>query len=620
MDQNIAAPYTALKARLARGWNTWNTRSVLSHVLLPEGVALNLGVKDYASRGYLKEALIGRKDNNLEQIHPGIRTYDGAYTELRLRWQDIDLTVQSATDGEDLLLLVTPHSQHRKTPNLVVEPGILWNYPGSLTREGDTLVFNTPTAVIKAYGTHPRVDEPHVPVQTGYLVMALDAPVGVCTGRRRSVPEIQETLNCHKAVHEAYIATFGELADVYAAMQTCMAWDTIYEPEQERVISPVSRLWNINWGGFVLFDWDTYFAAYIAGLDNRDLAYANAIEITREITERGFIPNFGTVNDIKSRDRSQPPVGSLVVRELYRKYEDVWFLEQVFEDLLTWNRWWSVNRVCNGLLCWGSDPYVPLADAHFEVNSVGDWQGAAFESGLDNSPMYDDVPFNKQTHLMELADVGLNGMYVMDCLALADIAGVLGRHAEAQELRERAKEFQIGLRALWNEESDMFLNLRTDSGEYSHRLSPTNFYALLAKGAAQDQAEKMIAKHFYNPEEFWGAWILPSIARDDPAYGDQSYWRGRIWAPMNLLVYLGLRNYDLPQAQADLVGKSIKLLLKEWRENGHVHENYNADTGEGCDKLNSDRFYHWGGLLGLIAFIEAGYMGKPEEALKTQSL
>ena len=35
-------PYEALQKRLAQGWNTWNTRSVLSHVLLPEGFALNL--------------------------------------------------------------------------------------------------------------------------------------------------------------------------------------------------------------------------------------------------------------------------------------------------------------------------------------------------------------------------------------------------------------------------------------------------------------------------------------------------------------------------------------------------------------------------------------------------
>ncbi len=29
--------------------------------------------------------------------------------------------------------------------------------------------------------------------------------------------------------------------------------------------------------------------------------------------------------------------------------------------------------------------------------------------------------------------------------------------------------------------------------------------------------------------------ILPSIARNDVAYKDNVYWRGRIWGPMNFL-------------------------------------------------------------------------------------
>ena len=82
--------------------------------------------------------------------------------------------------------------------------------------------------------------------------------------------------------------------------------------------------------------------------------------------------------------------------------------------------------------------------------------------------------------------------------------------------------------------------------------------------------------------------------------------RGRVWAPMNFLVYLGICKYDLPMARKALVEKSEKLLLKEWREHGHVHENYNSDTGEGCDVGSSDAFYHWGGLLGLISVIEDG--------------
>jgi putative isomerase len=114
----------------------------------------------------------------------------------------------------------------------------------------------------------------------------------------------------------------------------------------------------------------------------------------------------------------------------------------------------------------------------------------------------------------------------------------------------------------------------------------------------------MMDQQFFNPEEFWGEWIMPSIARNHPAYTDQDYWRGRIWAPMNFLVYLGIRKYNLKRARTAIVEKSKALLLKEWRTHRHVHENYCADTGEGCNKENSDHFYHWGGLLGLIALLD----------------
>jgi hypothetical protein len=33
---------------------------------------------------------------------------------------------------------------------------------------------------------------------------------------------------------------------------------------------------------------------------------------------------------------------------------------------------------------------------------------------------------------------------------------------------------------------------------------------------------------------------------------------------------------------------------------------------------NSDGFYHWGGLLGTIALLEAGVLAGPEEALPLQ--
>ena len=78
----------------AAGWNTWNSRSVLSHVLMPEGFAVNLGLKTYRDGRILTEALV--------------RAADGSYTELTLHFGDASLRVQSMTRDGALYLLVTP--------------------------------------------------------------------------------------------------------------------------------------------------------------------------------------------------------------------------------------------------------------------------------------------------------------------------------------------------------------------------------------------------------------------------------------------------------------------------------------------------------------------------------
>jgi len=572
-------------------------------------------VRDYSGRvAYLKEAQVGRKRAGEEQVHPGPHAYDGSYSELRLTWQGLDLTVQSATDGDDLVLLATPRAANPyRAPLLVVEGGILWNRPGCVTLAGEApnawLEAHLPGQLVTAYGTRANLPDPHIAAQGPYLSMPLDGPVGIATGRPHTLAEIQVLVERRRAEQATRTAPFGALGEVYAAIQTCLAWDTIYEPEGQRVLTPVSRIWNVDWGGFVLFEWDNYFAAYLAGVEQRDLAYANAIEMTRAITESGFIPNFATVQGVLSRDRSEPPVGALVVRELYRKYGDRWFLEEVYPNLLRWNRWWQARRDYDGLLCWGSDPYEPVLGSRFELEQINARQGAAWESGLDNLPVYDDVPFDTQTHLLQLWDAGLNGLYVADCEALAEVAEALGRADEALELRARGARYSQAMQErLWDEERGIFLNRRCDTGAFSYRIAPTSFYPLLGGTATPEQAQRMVAEHFYNPTEFWGAWILPAIARNDPAYAEQDYWRGRIWGPLNFLVYLGLRRYGLRQACHDLAAKSQALLLREWRAQGHVHENYNAETGEGCDRLNSDAFYHWGGLLGAMALLEAGLL------------
>jgi glycogen debranching enzyme len=593
-----SAEYRALQNRLARGWNTWDVNSVTAQALLPEGFTIRTGLKHNSSLNsdaFLADALIGRQGQGVEQVFPGPHTWNGSYTQLRLSWHGHTFVLESAHDGEDLVMLATPEGAVPAVPpTLVFSAGVLWNRPGAVFREDDFIEFRSPTRQVRVYTTAKAEPVQPAPVSGPYFAAALVNPIGLATGKPRTLDQIRQVIERERV----------RGTSVAQAIETVLGWDTIYEPSKSRVVSPVSRVWSTNWGGYVLFDWDTFFAASMAAIGSRDLAYADALETLGEETSEGFVPNYARAGGWKSFDRSEPPVGAITILGLYRQFKDRWLLRDAFDPLLRWNRWWAEHRSIGSYLVWGTDPENKPGNP--DDRSVGEMQAAKYESGLDNSPMYDDAPFDKNSHRMRLADVGLMGLYVADCDALAEIARELGKNEEAKELTARGETYRAALRTLWDERTGIFLNRNLDTGALSPRLSPTNFYPLLAKAATPAQASRMVKEHLLNPAEFWGDWVLPSIARSDPAFRDQEYWRGRIWGPMNYLVYLGLLNYNEGDARKQLAERSLALFEKEWARNGHVHENYNAVTGEGDDVRSSDRFYHWGALLGLIQYLENG--------------
>ena len=606
--------YRALQQKLCRGWNTWSANSVMAHVHLPDGFALTLGLKS-AGMGHAYQNSFFQANETAkrpEKIRLGPHADDGSYTELTLEINTSgpdtknEALVQSAVEnGEEYILISVQKRAPLRPEHLIVEAGYYWSRPGSVRRDGKVLRAQSGLDGGRAFDvrtTAPEVNDPFVTANTPYLSAAFEGRIAVYTGPEKTLDQVAAIVEAHRASHMKRLADYGKDREVFTAMQTILAWNLTYDPENDRAIAPVARTWSSYWGGYVLFDWDTYFASFMYGLYNQDLAFANAVEVTKGITRRGFIPNSASAYGIQSDDRSQPPVGSLMVLEIYKRHKQDWFLAEVYDELLRWNRWWPGARDTKGLLAWGSDNVPQLVDGTFH-----NFQAALFESGLDNSPMYDGVPFNPQTNKLEMADVGLNALYVADCRALAEIAGILGKTADQRELTERGDKYATALGTLWDETTGIYLNRRTDTGEKSTRLSPTNFYPLIAKVATPQQAARMVTEHYFNPNEFHGEWVIPSIARNVPGYRDQEYWRGRIWGPMNFLVYLGLRNYDLSRTRKDLAERSHNLLMKSWHSDGAIYENYNSITGAGNDVRSSDAYYHWGALLGVIGLMEQGY-------------
>jgi putative isomerase len=359
-----------------------------------------------------------------------------------------------------------------------------------------------------------------------------------------------------------------------------------------------------NFGDYVLFPWDTFFCSLLAARRDKDLAYDNVRAVLAEATDRGMLPNVAGGAG-KTLDRSQPPVGAYCVWKLYKQFGDLDFLAEVYPQLRAWHAFWMVYRDGNGdgLLEWGSDP-IPAPVDWWKPHTQ---QAAKWESGLDNSPMYEDIAFNDAANTLELADVGLSCLYAADAEALADMAEALGKAAEAEAYR--AEFHQIAKRInedLWDEENGIYCNRHWD-GRLSERWSPTSFYPLYAGVATPERAERCVREHLMNPDEFWGKWAIPSISRKDPNFPVQKYWQGRVWPPMNFLCYEGLRRYGFHAEADELAEKSAALFLNEWRDEGHIHENYNAITGDGDDvnpddpEGSSDPIYTWGGLLAYIA-------------------
>lgn len=268
------------------------------------------------------------------------------------------------------------------------------------------------------------VPEPHLaggPV----LAVPLRGPVAVWAGTPRRVAEALGLLASRRPPAPASRA--DELRSLAAAAIT---WNTVYDPARDRDITPVSRIWSSQQGGCVLFCWDTFFAAILATLVDHRLAVANLFEGPAEVLELGFVPNTSNAHGFVTRDRSQPPVGSMALRDVYRYTGDPSVIEAVSDRLLTWNRWRHAHRNPDPhvhLPAYGSSPYTPVVGNEGETpeKGVGDRFGGALESGLDNSPMYDDVPYNPAAHCLGRHDVGLTSLYVRDCPDLAEIAGVI---------------------------------------------------------------------------------------------------------------------------------------------------------------------------------------------------
>jgi putative isomerase len=389
----------------------------------------------------------------------------------------------------------------------------------------------------------------------------------------------------------------GFAAAPLEALRDLVGWNTVFDAINRRRYMSLSRNWVAQkFGGFGVWLDDLFYHALMSALFDPALARDCIKAVLATETPEGNFACLVTGND-RWIDRSQPPICSFILWKIWQHTGDDSLVDLAYDRLLINHDWWFSHRDGNndGLMAWGTSP---VGEGLYRRTKLG----AKNESSMDNSPIHDEAQYDPKSGCLDQADVGLNSLIALDGEILALFARHRGDATTAARLEARAAALRTRIQdRLWDPERGIFANRRWN-GNFIRSLAPTSFYPMLA-GAATEEQQAQLLRWLNEGKAFGGEHRLPSVTRDDPAYHDNVYWRGRVWPPLNYLTYGGLKRCGHINDAATLAEDSVKLFAAGWAKR-QMPENFSAETGAADDQVDTDLFYGWGGLMPLIGINE----------------
>jgi len=404
--------------------------------------------------------------------------------------------------------------------------------------------------------------------------------------------------------------TTGVWRELPESVTNCLEWTTLLDPETGTFYTPAGRKWIFPTadgqpGRWTVFAWDSFFNGLEQALEHPGLVEPTLRSVLATQYPNGNIPNWRADHG-GTPDRSQPPIGSFAALKCYLRTRDQSLLRLAQPYLERWSSWWSASKGSgrrrqagrHGLFQWGSDVALRSpTPPPWEVN-VAPRQYAAWESGQDDLPHWDEATWNQSTETLEMDVVDLNCYLALDLECLARIAFELGQADRERAFRSMRDDLIARINEhLWDSSRGMYAD-RFWTGGFSKHLGAANFLPLLAGVPDRDRATTMLDR-LMGPA-FWGPFVIPSVSRDDAAFDDQVYWRGSVWPPLNYLIYQGLKRYRFDEAAAALAQRSVDMFLTARTSTHPCPEHYDSRTGRGL----GHRFQSWGPLLALMGIEE----------------
>jgi glycogen debranching enzyme len=302
-----------------------------------------------------------------------------------------------------------------------------------------------------------------------------------------------------------------------------------------------------------IWNWDACFHALAFRHVDPELARNQLRTMLACQLADGMIPDAvydeAIVSDIDHPLRAEvtkPPIMAWAALKLHETDPDPGFLEEIYVKLVRWNAWWFAmnDDDADGLVQY-SHPY---------------------SSGLDDSPLWDWG--------MPVESPDLNTYLCVQMGSLAMMAEGLGMDAESAMWRRRAEAIvRRMIEDFWDEEAGLFWALHDE--QPIQVVTPFSLYPLWTGQLPQQIRDRLLA-HMLDPQEFWGDYALPTVARNDPHFDSSTMWRGPIWVNINYIFIEALRQIGELDLARTLQEKTLRLVMNH----PGMYEYYDGETGQ----------------------------------------
>jgi glycogen debranching enzyme len=242
---------------------------------------------------------------------------------------------------------------------------------------------------------------------------------------------------------------------------------------------------------------------------------------------------------------TKPPILAWSVLKLHETDPDIDFLSEVYVPLVRLNAWWFTMNDDDG-------------DGLAQYNHP-------YSSGLDDSPLWDQG--------MPVESPDLNTYLCIQMNSLGSIAEILHMDAEAAMWRRRAASMvRRMIKHFWDPDSGLFW------AQKDHHpikiVTPFSLYPLWT-GYLPEDIKNRLVENLKDPRMFWGQYLIPTVARNDPNYDPQTMWRGPVWANINYFFIEALQMVGEINFAKELRDRTLEMIMAQ----RDIYEFYDAETG-----------------------------------------